>query len=172
MNNVTLQNHIKAKHRNDKPHACEYCSARYATSMSLSSHRARVHRVNKAGEHVPPKLFPCGLCGKILSGKQKRDLHVKTVHEGVKDFECQFCKKKFTTHSNLKVHEASIHTGDMPYKCDSCNKGFTRKKTFETHLSKCSKEASNGSSDLKTHGIILVPSASTLVPSINEIIME
>ena len=57
------------------------------------------------------------MCGKILSGKQKRDLHIRTVHEGVKDFECQYCNKKFTTQSNLKVHEAALHgEGELPHK--------------------------------------------------------
>ena len=51
VNNTTLANHVKAKHSNEKPYICEHCPARYATSMSLSSHRSRVHRVNKAGKY-------------------------------------------------------------------------------------------------------------------------
>ena len=49
VNNTTLNNHVKAKHSDEKPYVCEHCPARYATSMSLSTHRSRVHRVNKAG---------------------------------------------------------------------------------------------------------------------------
>lgn len=182
-------NHIKAKHSDDKPHVCEHCPARYATSMALSSHRSRVHRLNKAGEHVPPKIFPCGLCGKILSGKQKRDIHIKTVHEGVKDFSCGFCAKKFTTPSNLKVHEASQHTGDLPHKCQLCHKGFSRKKVLERHLEKCSSAnagdqtsmimlAKNEAdekikvSTVVNKGIVIVPESSQYVPAIGDIIME
>ena len=53
VNNTTLNNHVKAKHSDEKPYVCEHCPARYATSMSLSTHRSRVHRVNKAGNFWP-----------------------------------------------------------------------------------------------------------------------
>jgi len=161
VNNTTLHNHVKAKHSDEKPHVCEYCPARYATSMSLSSHRSRVHRVNKAGESIPPKLFPCHICGKILTGKQKRDLHIRTVHEGVKDFPCQYCNKKFTTQSNLKVHEAALHgAGDLPHKCKSCKKGFTRKKMLDKHMEQCiiAVDTTKSATEVKkTQGIIIVP---------------
>jgi len=167
VNNTTLNNHVKAKHSDDKPYVCEHCPARYATSMSLSTHRSRVHRVNKAGEAIPPKLFPCGLCGKILTGKQKRDNHIKTVHEGAKDFECAYCAKRFTTQSNLKIHLAALHnSGDLPHKCNLCHKGFTRKKGLEKHMEKCEEEGSksghHGASEAnsKTQGIVIVPNPS------------
>jgi hypothetical protein len=37
--------------------------------MSLSGHRARKHNVNKAGDFVPKKMFPCGLCGRLLTSR-------------------------------------------------------------------------------------------------------
>ena len=39
INSVTLQNHVRTKHSVDRPFGCEYCSAKYATAMSLSGHR-------------------------------------------------------------------------------------------------------------------------------------
>ena len=97
-----------------------------------------------------------------MTGKQKRDLHIKTVHEGAKDFECPYCSKKFSTQSNLKVHEAAAHTGNYPHKCNLCQRGFNRKKLFEKHLEKCSVgEVSNSASEInKTQGIIIVPNPS------------
>ena len=58
VNNTTLNNHVKAKHSDEKPYVCEHCPARYATSMSLSTHRSRVHRVNKAGKFGPLDQLP------------------------------------------------------------------------------------------------------------------
>ena len=58
VNNTTLNNHVKAKHSDEKPYVCEHCPARYATSMSLSTHRSRVHRVNKAGNFWPLDQLP------------------------------------------------------------------------------------------------------------------
>ena len=56
-------------YRGSRRFQCEYCPAKYATSMSLSGHRARKHNVNKAGEFVPKKMFPCGMCGRLLTSR-------------------------------------------------------------------------------------------------------
>ena len=56
VNPITLNNHLKSKHSNERPHPCEYCPNKYATSMALSGHRSRGHGVNKAGEAVIKKL--------------------------------------------------------------------------------------------------------------------
>ena len=39
INAVTLENHKRTKHSVERPFACEYCPAKYATAMSLSGHR-------------------------------------------------------------------------------------------------------------------------------------
>ena len=111
VNETTLQNHIKGKHSNERPHVCEYCPNKYATSMALSGHRSRVHGKNKAGETVAKKLYPCEHCGKLLTSNSKLQSHVKSVHEGQKSFACQFCNKRFSTNGNLKAHEVALHTG-------------------------------------------------------------
>ena len=79
-----------------------FTTARYSTSMSLSMHRARKHNVNKAGEFVPKKRFPCPKCGSILTDRTKLLRHIKTIHENVKDWKCGYCEKTFSSKSNLQ----------------------------------------------------------------------
>ncbi len=67
----------------------------------------RKHNVNKAGEFVPKKMFPCGVCGKLLTNRTKLAQHVKVIHEDQKDFACAFCHQRFASKSNLKIHEGT-----------------------------------------------------------------
>eukprot|EP00095_Tigriopus_kingsejongensis_P003152 maker-scaffold791_size96783-snap-gene-0.24 protein:Tk03152 transcript:maker-scaffold791_size96783-snap-gene-0.24-mRNA-1 annotation:"hypothetical protein TcasGA2_TC012994" len=133
-NKDTLENHIRALHTDERPFGCEYCPKRYATQMSLAGHRARVHNVNKAGDFVPKKMYPCETCGKLLTSRTKLLSHIRAIHENEKGFSCSFCPKRFTSKSNKQVHEGAVHTKNYPYTCSICAKGFIRKKALLLHL--------------------------------------
>ena len=136
VNALTLENHKKSKHSMERPHACEYCPAKYATAMSLSGHRSRKHGVNCKGESVPKKVYPCNVCGKMLTSRLKLISHVQVLHQGKRNFKCRFCDKSFGSKSNLQVHEGSMHTGVLPYKCDFCSKSFARRSQLQSHTVK------------------------------------
>ena len=95
--------------------------------------RARKHGVNSKGETVPKKLFPCDVCGKLLTSRLKLQTHVEVIHEGRRDYKCRFCDKTFTSKSNLQIHEGSLHTGVLPYKCEYCSKMFARRNQLNAH---------------------------------------
>ena len=133
---ITLRNHRIAKHSQERPFECEYCPLKYATSMALSAHRSRKHNVNKAGDFVPKKMFPCPQCGNLLTSNTKLKAHIRVVHNNEKAFKCGYCDKTFASRSNMQVHEGSAHTGILPYKCAECDKSFPRKNQLEAHLEK------------------------------------
>eukprot|EP00090_Calanus_glacialis_P022186 TRINITY_DN34235_c0_g1_i1.p1 TRINITY_DN34235_c0_g1~~TRINITY_DN34235_c0_g1_i1.p1 ORF type:complete len:519 (-),score=110.42 TRINITY_DN34235_c0_g1_i1:69-1580(-) len=133
VNSVTLQNHVRAMHSDEKPFTCEHCDKSFSRSESLSKHRALNHGVNYKGEAITRKLYSCDYCGKLLTSKTKLVNHVKVIHEGIKDFKCKFCDKSFGSKNNLDLHEGAVHTGKLPYQCYFCNKSFSRKNLLNDH---------------------------------------
>jgi len=129
----TLQDHIRAKHTNEKPFKCEYCSKGFPAASHLAHHRMKKHSVNSKGELQPKIVFPCNFCGKVLTTKPKLLAHVKVIHQGIKDFACPTCLKSFSSKSNLDIHIGSVHTGNLPYKCEFCPKSFARKNLLSAH---------------------------------------
>ena len=143
-NAATLANHTRAKHSEERPFGCEYCPARYATSMALHGHRARKHNVNRAGEFVPKKMFPCAECGKMLTSRTKLAAHTASVHEKQRSWKCSFCGKSFSSKYNLMIHEGKKHTGNLPFACEVCQKGFGRKEEVNRHILESHRQPNQG----------------------------
>lgn len=55
------------------------------------------------GQSITKTGFPCEECGKILSSKGNRKLHMK-IHSGDRPFKCLVCEKTFTHRGNLNSH--------------------------------------------------------------------
>jgi len=142
VNSVTLQNHVRSMHSEEKPYSCEHCDKSFARSESLSKHRALHHGVNHKGKTVPRKLYSCEHCGKLLTSSTKLVNHIKVIHEGIKDFKCKFCDKSFGSKNNLDLHEGAVHTGKLPYQCYYCNRSFSRKNLLNEHQ-KCHQRVRN-----------------------------
>ena len=110
---VTLANHVRSVHSNDKPFSCEYCDMKFARSETLSKHRFSKHRKNKKGETIT-KSFVCEICDKKLSSSTNLLHHLKVIHEGIRKFQCQFCDKQFSSRFNKTSHEGKVHIYNDP----------------------------------------------------------
>ena len=62
-------------------------------------------------------------------------MHIKSVHDKIKDIFCDTCGMGFSSKKYLDIHEKLIHnTSKIDYKsCDKCGKSFKRKKEYEIH---------------------------------------
>ena len=80
--------------------------------------------------------FKCVMFAKkILSSKNKLNLHIARVHE-LKKLNCHLCTNTYAFREALNDHLRFVHFGKN-YKCDFCGKEvssrsslFTHKKTF------------------------------------------
>ena len=65
--------------------------------------------------------------------KKALTLHIKGVHEKIKEFNCDRCNKKFSKGYNLKVHVQTVHEKERNFICQICKKGFGILKTLQKH---------------------------------------
>ena len=66
----------------------------------------------------------------------KKQVHIRRVHNKEKNFMCSECGKAFSDSVTMKQHVASVHRGERPYKCDICNKSFSAKSYLTIHKKK------------------------------------
>ena len=62
--------------------------------------------------------------------KKALTLHIKGVHEKIKEFNCDRCNKIFSKGHNLKVHVQTVHEKERNFICQICKKGFGILKTL------------------------------------------
>lgn len=125
-----LPQHMRT-HRQDKPHGCANCGARFAQRSQLTVHQ-RIH----SGE----KPYRCQVCWKAFAHSTALKLHTRR-HTGEKPFVCQLCDNMaFSQLPHLKKHMLCIHKTDKPYLCHMCKRFYKTKNDLANHAKECDKK--------------------------------
>lgn len=114
-NNSDLRRHHLKKHLRVKRFKCEECN--------FSCYEKSVLRVHSQ-IHLPMdsrNLFPCEICGKVLSTRNTLNAHVSAIHKNIRSFACSWCPKTFAQKSCLLKHQNSVHLMIKEHQCDVCN---------------------------------------------------
>ena len=64
-------------------------------------------------------------------------IHIRIVHEKIKQFTCDTCSKTFSKKSQLKDHLYRVHTeinAEDLKRCGFCNVGFKLQEGLNKHL--------------------------------------
>ena len=85
-------------HKDEKPHTCTKCGARFRSYSSIMRHDSDVHQGKKA--------YQCKLCDKSFSQGCSLKRHINDVHEKIKAHKCDICGWSFAQKSGLKSHKA------------------------------------------------------------------
>ena len=64
----------------------------------------------------------CRICDKKFGRSDCLKIHVKTVHDGIKDHQCKFCNKKFGRLGHMNRHVKEIHDGKSRSQSLKCKK--------------------------------------------------
>ena len=74
-------------------------------------------------ERVVKDRFQCHLCDKSFAAKNNLRLHIRSIHEKIRNFPCKLCEYKTDSKSNLYIHVKRMHEG-RPLKepCPHCDK--------------------------------------------------
>ena len=62
--------------------------------------------------------FICNVCDRDLKSKRILKLHVKTVHNQIKDFECSACDKRYANKLTLNLHIKAVHDKVKDFICE------------------------------------------------------
>ena len=73
----------------------------------------------------------CPECGKLLSSKNKLNLHIQRLHRNEKCICCDQCSKGFSTKTQLKGHIEQSHCRQT---CEHCGKSLLNKFFLKKHL--------------------------------------
>ena len=77
--------------------------------------------------------FSCKSCDKKYKQFKGLKLHIKAIHEKLKEFSCISCGKSFTQSHSLRRHTKIVHKGQKLHKCDSCDSSFTQSHSLKIH---------------------------------------
>ena len=51
----------------------------------------------------------CEICDKTYASKQSLSIHIKSVHQKIKDNICKFCEKAYSRNYDLQIHMKIVH---------------------------------------------------------------
>lgn len=79
----------------------------------------------------------CQFCDQTFRHSGGLKIHVRSVHEKIKDYHCKLCDKSYTQSHSLKNHIKIVHEGvkaERLHKCVSCDKSYTQAHNLKRHI--------------------------------------
>ena len=97
-----LKKHMKIHEDISEP--CPHCGQIY---KQIEAHLTRTNCGRKPEERLPTST--CPQCGKVLKTEAKMRVHVKRIHNQVRDKQCHFCDYNTYSGGNLRLHIRTQH---------------------------------------------------------------
>ena len=129
---VSLINHMKSKHEENKHYNCESCGFKTANKANLSTHIMLCHdtvtqngktaynrKVQKPIQNIPNKIknLGCNLCSYKSSSEGRLNSHMRRVHDIGHDIRCTICDYKTNYEKDMKNHFDEKHKNIKKYVC-------------------------------------------------------
>ena len=127
---LDLEMHLLRNHAAKENLQCGQCGKKFDNRIKLTSHEYNAH-TERIRKEVEIEMVKCDHCEKMFK-KTYLKLHIKEVHDKIRDFVCDTCGMAFTQKSSLLKH-STVHTGLRAYKCDVCGKTYKTSSHLNTH---------------------------------------
>ena len=116
-----LKVHFRRKHTEDLQETCEFCGEVF---KNLKKH---LERTGCGQENFVKEKIPCPHCAKTFSLDTHLKMHIRNIHNSVKDKMCPHCSYSTYSNYNLRLHVSKMHLGANLVKqpCPHCDKETT-----------------------------------------------
>jgi KRAB domain-containing zinc finger protein len=104
---------------------CILCEFKTNDFTVFCDHRRRVHGFTK-------RFYPCDKCSHASKSYCALEVHVNSVHKGVKH-PCDECDKVFCSDSSIRKHKRAIHR-KIGYFCKLCEFKCSRPEILKAHM--------------------------------------
>ncbi|XP_065320612.1 uncharacterized protein DDB_G0283357-like isoform X2 [Gordionus sp. m RMFG-2023] len=91
-------------------------------------------------------LIRCSKCSKTFTLKGNYNVHMRIVHEKLREFECPFCGKRFGLKANMYMHVANVHKNRSLNLVDSSLENCGGSDTDNKHASIFANSNNNNTS--------------------------
>lgn len=135
LSRYTLARHVRAVHRNERPHKCcaPKCEASFSLVADLRLHVGRVH------DEKRPEV--CVHCGYRFLNNTALQGHVTAKHDRGPEHRvaCRKCDKTCLRNENLRTHIWDVHCGVRRFACTvtGCEKLFVSSGKGQLHWKRC-----------------------------------
>jgi uncharacterized C2H2 Zn-finger protein len=128
-------------------HLCTTCGLGFTSGSLLDAHRVNCtdekrrgqRKSNVKSEKVPQesngnKMFRCDRCDRQFTHWRDVAIHVKTVHDKIREFKCPTCGAEFGQKPHLQRHILTVHQKIRDFPCSECGQRFTQSGNLKTHI--------------------------------------
>ena len=110
---------------------CEVCSKDFRTRVGYTQH--------VEAQHMGIRPYPCSYCDFKARYQSALEVHVKSVHVGIK-YPCDMCDYKGPLESHVKRHKDSVHGLGKRFPCMNCQRTYPLYETLKRHIREVHKK--------------------------------
>ena len=130
-----LPEFYKINRKGNRNKCCIPCLSRFKCSHCPYRCSKNSHlQIHIKMVHDKLKDFKCNLCDYKCSMNNSLKRHIKQVHDKIKDFECSICDYKCSDNNSLKQHIKAVHNKIKDFECVICDYRCSDNSSLKKHI--------------------------------------